>query len=69
MFETFVAFSNMICTQLHILRIDNGGEYINSDMKPFFTHRELQKELYIEAPQGFSADFLANEGCELRKAL
>ena len=39
------------------------------NVKNVFLHGELQEEVYMEAPPGFTSEFSQNEGCRLRKAL
>jgi len=39
------------------------------DVKNAFLHGDLKKEVYIEAPPGFSEDFQRNEVCKLKKTL
>jgi reverse transcriptase-like protein len=39
------------------------------DVKNTFLHGELQEEVYMEAPPGFTSEFSEQEGCRLKKAL
>lgn len=39
------------------------------DVTNAFLHGELKKEIYMEAPPGFSAEFKTGEGCRLKKTL
>ena len=39
------------------------------DMKNVFLHGEIEKEVYMKAPPGFSEEYNLGEGCRLRKAL
>ena len=39
------------------------------DVKNVFLHGEVQEEVYMEAPLGFTSEFSENEGCRLKKVL
>ena len=55
-FDVFVTFCNMIVTQFHtqpqILRSNNGGEYVNLNMKQFINnHGLIHQTTFPETPQ------------------
>ena len=55
-YDVFINFYNMICTQFaaqpQILRSDNGGEYINLDMKQFISdHGLIHQTTCPDTPQ------------------
>ena len=39
------------------------------DVKNAFLHGEIEEEVFMQAPPGFTGNFGENEGCMLRKAL
>jgi len=39
------------------------------DIKNAFLHRELEEEVYMDPPLGFSRSLLPNQVCRLKKAL
>ena len=54
--EIFVNLAKMVLTQfqtqIQVLRSDNDGEYINNDMKQYFTHHGLiYQTTCIDTPQ------------------
>ena len=39
------------------------------DVKNAFLHGEIEEEVYVKAPPGFSEEYNPGEGCRLRRAL